>query len=691
MVVDTTSERVRKAQDGVLEFLLVNHPLDCPVCDKGGECPLQDQTLAYGPGESRFIEEKRHFAKPIALSPLVLVGPRALHPVRSLHAVRRRDSRRADDRLRRAGRRDRGGDRRGPRVQLGVQRQHGSDLPGGSIDIYCRTVSPRGRGTSTRWSRRAPPARSAAGPLSSRRPTGSPGCSGWTPIPVNQSWLCDKGRYGYEAVNSQNRHHRAPGAVSERSARTGRLVRGDLGRMPTGWPRSRKKHGAESIGVIGGARLTNEDAYAWAKLAKGSSAPTRSTRSSATGCRPSSCSGCRAPRSTRPARRAASSSSPGDLYEELPVLYLRLRGAAEDSGLPIVEMTPRTHPPERRYASGDAAHGTGYRRLDGACAGRRATSPQMCRKKLGRSRGRAFLRSAMTASGLVVVVGRGSVAESRGGRDAGSRTFWPTRYPAARFLPALRRGNVMGALDMGLAPGLLPGRVSLESGRDWYASEARLVALFRRNAAATPRECSTGLADGSMKAVVLLGADPLGDFPDAASSRRRRSTAAELVIAVDCVRSPSVEHARRGAPAPRCTTSRPGTTTNIEGRVLRVGQKLTPPVHVLAGLDDRGRSSRPGSARDLGVGSAAELWDEIERLAPSHAGLTRAVLDSPARQRRSGRAAEGDSGRPRARGRPAGSRAVRPDRNARDRVGRGAGSRREGRIRRAARGIRRHG
>ena len=52
MVVDTTSEKVKKAQDGVLEFLLANHPLDCPVCDKGGECPLQDQTLAYGPGET---------------------------------------------------------------------------------------------------------------------------------------------------------------------------------------------------------------------------------------------------------------------------------------------------------------------------------------------------------------------------------------------------------------------------------------------------------------------------------------------------------------------------------------------------------------------------------------------------------------------------------------------------------------
>jgi NADH-quinone oxidoreductase subunit G len=73
MKVETASERTKKAQDGVLEFLLINHPLDCPVCDKGGECPLQDQTLGYGPGESRFVEEKRHFAKPIAISSLVLL------------------------------------------------------------------------------------------------------------------------------------------------------------------------------------------------------------------------------------------------------------------------------------------------------------------------------------------------------------------------------------------------------------------------------------------------------------------------------------------------------------------------------------------------------------------------------------------------------------------------------------------
>src|SRR5256714_1663898 len=73
MVVVTTSEKVKQAQNAVVEFLLVNHPLDCPVCDKGGECPLQDISFGWGAGRSRFIEPKRHFKKPIELSPLVAI------------------------------------------------------------------------------------------------------------------------------------------------------------------------------------------------------------------------------------------------------------------------------------------------------------------------------------------------------------------------------------------------------------------------------------------------------------------------------------------------------------------------------------------------------------------------------------------------------------------------------------------
>ncbi len=68
MVVRTNSELAKDGQDGVLELLLANHPLDCPVCDKGGECPLQDRTFKFGPGRSRMVEPKRHFPKPLDLS-----------------------------------------------------------------------------------------------------------------------------------------------------------------------------------------------------------------------------------------------------------------------------------------------------------------------------------------------------------------------------------------------------------------------------------------------------------------------------------------------------------------------------------------------------------------------------------------------------------------------------------------------
>ena len=71
MVVRTDSALARDGQDGVLEFLLENHPLDCPVCDKGGECPLQDRTFRFGPGRTRFVETKRHFPKPLNLSSLI--------------------------------------------------------------------------------------------------------------------------------------------------------------------------------------------------------------------------------------------------------------------------------------------------------------------------------------------------------------------------------------------------------------------------------------------------------------------------------------------------------------------------------------------------------------------------------------------------------------------------------------------
>src|SRR3954447_762068 len=73
MKVETESATVKRIQEGMLELLLANHPLDCPVCDKGGECPLQDQAFTHGPGESRYVEAKRNYEKPIPVSDNVLL------------------------------------------------------------------------------------------------------------------------------------------------------------------------------------------------------------------------------------------------------------------------------------------------------------------------------------------------------------------------------------------------------------------------------------------------------------------------------------------------------------------------------------------------------------------------------------------------------------------------------------------
>ena len=129
MVVHTQTDRVKTAQQSVVEFLLINHPLDCPVCDKGGECPLQDITFGWGPGHSRFIEPKRHFVKPLELSPHDRDRPRALHPLLSLRALLPGDLRRQPARFAGARRALLHLDLRRPPLRRAVQRQHRRAVP----------------------------------------------------------------------------------------------------------------------------------------------------------------------------------------------------------------------------------------------------------------------------------------------------------------------------------------------------------------------------------------------------------------------------------------------------------------------------------------------------------------------------------------------------------------------------------
>jgi NADH-quinone oxidoreductase subunit G len=624
MEVVTTSDKVKKAQDGVLEFLLVNHPLDCPVCDKGGECPLQDQTLAYGPGESRFLEEKRHWAKPIPISDLVLLDrERCIQCGRCVRFAAEIAGEAQIDFL-----------GRGDQLEVNIFENHvfSSYFSGNTVQICpvgALTSSPY-RFTARPWDLDQVESTCTLCALGCRVAVQSSAnrvtrLLGMDCDPVNQSWLCDKGRYGYEATNGDDRLTeplvRRQGDGAEDPELVGVSWSEALTTVAERLANIRAARGPDAIGFLGGARLSNEDAYAWAKLAKGVIGTDSVDAQLGDGLPAELVLGL--PRAAVDDLDSAACVVvlAGDVREELPVLFLRLRSAAVERDVPVVELAPRSG-----SVGAFAAAALTYRPGDAPALVRalvsRGAAPEGYEAASWDAALTALARAGEGGDGVVVVLGRPSLAED-GALVADAAGAMAEAWPKARFLPALRRGNVMGALDMGLAPGVLPGRVSLEDGRAWYEAAWGAVPAGRGRDAAAMLDA---LADGSMAAVVLVGADPTGDFPDRALAERALSNA-EFVVAVDAYLSPSAALADVVLPV-AMAHERTGTTTNIEGRVTRLAQKLVAPGQcwpdwmVAAELAER-------LAGGLGVASVAELWDEIERLAPSHAGVTRAVLGNP--------------------------------------------------------------
>ena len=593
MVVETESDAAKRAQEGMLELLLVNHPLDCPVCDKGGECPLQDQTLAFGPGETRMIEEKRHFEKPIPISDLVFLD-------RERCILCDRCTRFATDIA---------GD---PLIQFGQRGNQmqvitfpddpfNSHFSGNTVQIC-----PVGALTAKPYRFRARPWDLEE--IESTCTTCSVGCrvavqssrnellryQGVDIDAVNHGWLCDRGRFDFESVSSG---HRLTVPMLRNPDNTDELVETDWN---TALDAAAGALEAGNVGIIGGARLTNEDAYAWSKLARsvigtdnvdaqlGDGLPAEMVLSLAKATIEETC-----------AADTVLVIGP-DLKEELPVLFLRLRGAAVDHAIDIVEisvtptgLTPYTHS-SHRYAPGSLGQAV-EDVLDAA--------------------------PSMASGNVVVVVGRANLA-SNSDEVAEAVGVLDDRIPSARYLTVLRRGNVMGALDMGLSPGLLPGRVSLEAGRDCYVEA---WGSLPSEAGLDTAEMLQAAASGQLDTLVLLGADPLADVPDRDLVDRALSAIGTL-IAIDGFPTASVRRADIVLPAVGYA-EKSGTTTNIEGRVSRLGQLVTP----------------PGTARpdwmiavelavrlggDLGFESPAEIWNELSELAPSHLGCAGADLDS---------------------------------------------------------------
>ena len=623
MEILTTSPMTKKAQDGVLEFLLINHPLDCPVCDKGGECPLQDQTLAYGPGESRFVEEKRHWDKPIPISELVNLDRERC--IQCGRCVRFADEVAGDPLIDFYERADL------TEVATFADTNPFSSYFSGNIVQIC----PVGALTATPYRFKARPW--DLGQVESSCTSCSIGCRmavqssgnelvrylGVDNDPVNWAWLCDKGRFGYQAVNSPER-------ISVPMVRRGdELVEVSwaeaLATAAEGLERARAA--GAGLALIGGARLPNEDAYAWAKLARLALGTDNVDAQLGDGLPADLVLGL--PRATIDEAAAAPvvlSLAP-DVKEELPILYLRLRSAAREDGLQIVELSPTTtgltpfaaatllHTPGEIAALVEAIMADGPAE---AAAGVSADAIAEVRAHLDRGRREA----APGAPSVVVLLGRASLAESADGIVEATRRL--AALPGVAVLSALRRSNVHGALDLGLAPGILPGRVGLEAGRAWYEHQ------WAAELPAGPGLDTAGILDaaarGRIGGLVLLGADPATDFPDALAAVKGLS-GARFVVAVDTYLTPSSRRADVILPAATYAERR-GTFTNLEGRISHLGSVITPPG--VAWPDWMIASElawRLGT--DLGFSSVDEIWDEIVRVSPLHRGVTRALLTAP--------------------------------------------------------------
>ncbi|MDQ1479483.1 MAG: NADH-quinone oxidoreductase subunit, partial [Actinomycetota bacterium] len=596
MVCHTQSETVKKIQDGVLEFLLVNHPLDCPVCDRGGECPLQDQTLAFGPGESRFVEEKRHFEKPIELSDLVLLDRERC--IQCGRCTRFAEEIAGDPLIDFVDRGDR------MQVLNFAEQPFDSYFSGNTVQIC-----PVGALTARQYRFKARPwdldtvetscnacavqCRGAMQSSSNRLVR----LLGVDSEPVNHGWLCDKGRYGIEWIHSENRvlepHRRIDGELREVSWPEALDAAASLIR------RAVDAHGPESIALLGGARGTNEDAYAFARLMKSVIGSDNVDAQMGDGLPPELVLGVPRAEIADCDRAAAIVLLGPDLEEELPVLHLRVRRAAVELGVPLVDLAAVGHALSEHAAV-------------------------VSRTLPGEELGQAALDQIAQARGdrpgpVVVVLGRPSLAESPAVAMRAAKAL--RAVPGVRFLSALRRGNVHGAMEAGLVPGFLPGRVTLDAGREWFTDAwgGSLPASKGLDA----HGILEAAAAGKIEVLIILGSDPVADFPDADLARRGIAGVKHLIAIGGFLTGTS-----RGSEVvlpPTLAGERSGTITNLEGRVQGVNQKVAAEGGAMTDWRIALELAR-WLGTDIDIATVDELTDELARVAPSFEGVTSALL-----------------------------------------------------------------
>ncbi len=506
-----TSEEAHKAQVANLEFLLLNHPLDCPICDRGGECPLQDQALAFGPGESRYTEPKRIYEKPIPLSPLInLDRERCVLCARCTRFCDEVSGDRFIELFARGA---------GERVSIAAGEDFRSPFSGNTVQIC-----PVGALT-------AQPYRFVARPfdLSSADSVCqhcSAGCNVRIDLrrgsvvrvlardnaQVNDAWTCDKGRFAF-------RHADLPERV------TMPLIR-DRGLEPAsfdevleavaGWARGGR------IAFLAGGRLLDEDAYALSKVARVAFGTNDLDHRRTTHGGHAELLAASSPLGTtyRDVESAKVILLAGlDAEQEVPILNLRIRKAARRGAKVFVIHPRRTRLwdvaehalclPEHQTYLLERIH-------EGDASGR---DPEDAFE----GRAAAALRDA---GGAAVVLAGERLTEHPLAADV---ALTVAQKFGARFALVPRRAGDRGALRAGVHPSLLPGGRHVTDG----AERAELEAAWGTVPAAagrTTREILEACANREVDVLYLVGVDPLRDVPDAGLVERALRNTRHVVV-----------------------------------------------------------------------------------------------------------------------------------------------------------------
>jgi NADH-quinone oxidoreductase subunit G len=597
MVVHTRTDQVKHAQSAVVEFLLVNHPLDCPVCDKGGECPLQDISMGWGPGKSRFTDPKRHFEKPVELSPLVAIDRERC--ILCYRCVRFSQEVSEDSQLQLL--------ERGDRTFVGTfdDRPYVDPFHGNITDLC-----PVGALTNYTYRFRARPWDiEQAGSVCTLCPSQ---CNVSFTVrdervkrviardnpDVDDGWLCDRGRYGFEMFDAAERLRgpRLRGGVavewSEAIAKAAAAL---------------KASGAKSAAIVGDA--SNEEGYLVQRITR------EALGSPHVDSRPSRGVGREAlVQLARPEISAAvrDIDDAGAILvlgtnplHSSPILDLRIRKAIRRNGarLAVATEAPTTLDggavAVARYAPGGA--GTFLAKLMSELRGPGEYSD---------------VAATLKDAGSVVVIWGDRVAREGEGAIqalldlAATLDLESTDGSGLLEIPEL--ANARGLREAGCLPDAGPG-----------LAIPALTITSMANAGMATEEIRAALEAGDLKTIVLFGVDPLRDFPDTAAWDRAL-TAADHVVCFSTFETATTAKASLVFPL-ETHAEKDGTVTHPDGRLQRV----------------RPSASRPGDIRpnwgvlaelslalghDTGVSSQPSAFAALAEAVPFYSGITDAEI-----------------------------------------------------------------